>query len=99
MMAALQGRGAITFDNAGVPYMKSLDPKLPTIGKVLRKLGYSPVPADLLDEERTSQKDVILPQRLLAGRGLSHDEASVAQHGLEDALVVDVVIDQKHGLW
>lgn len=28
------------FDNAGVPYMKSLDPKLPTIGKVLRKLGY-----------------------------------------------------------
>lgn len=28
------------FDNAGVPYQKSLDPKLPTIGKVLRKLGY-----------------------------------------------------------
>jgi arylsulfatase A-like enzyme len=28
------------FDNAGVPYMKSLDPKLPTVGKVLRKLGY-----------------------------------------------------------
>ncbi len=28
------------FDNAGVPYMKSLDPKLPTIGKILRKLGY-----------------------------------------------------------
>ncbi len=30
------------FDNAGVPYMKSLDPKLPTIGKILRKLGYYP---------------------------------------------------------
>ena len=28
------------FDNAGVPYMKSLDAKLPTIGKILRKLGY-----------------------------------------------------------
>jgi choline-sulfatase len=28
------------FDNAGVPYMKSLDPKFPTIGKILRKLGY-----------------------------------------------------------
>ncbi|MDP2331503.1 MAG: sulfatase-like hydrolase/transferase [Reyranella sp.] len=28
------------FDNAGVPYMKRLDPKLPTIGKILRKLGY-----------------------------------------------------------
>lgn len=28
------------FDNAGVPYQKSLDPKLPTIGKILRKLGY-----------------------------------------------------------
>lgn len=28
------------FDNAGVPYMKSLDRKLPTIGKILRKLGY-----------------------------------------------------------
>ena len=28
------------FDNAGVPYMKSLDPKLPTIGKILRRLGY-----------------------------------------------------------
>jgi arylsulfatase A-like enzyme len=28
------------FDNAGVPYMKSLDPRLPTIGKILRKLGY-----------------------------------------------------------
>ncbi len=28
------------FDNAGVPYMKSLDPKLPTVGKILRKLGY-----------------------------------------------------------
>lgn len=28
------------FDNAGVPYMKSLDPELPTIGKILRKLGY-----------------------------------------------------------
>src|SRR5262245_20942982 len=28
------------FDNAGAPYMKSLDPKLPTIGKILRKLGY-----------------------------------------------------------
>ena len=30
------------FDNAGVPYMKSLDAKLPTIGKILRKLGYYP---------------------------------------------------------
>lgn len=30
------------FDNAGIPYMKSLDPKLPTIGKILRKLGYYP---------------------------------------------------------
>ncbi len=28
------------FDNAGVPYMKSLDPKLPTVGKILRKMGY-----------------------------------------------------------
>ena len=28
------------FDNAGVPYMKSLDTTLPTIGKILRKLGY-----------------------------------------------------------
>ena len=28
------------FDNAGVPYMKSLDPSLPTIGKILRKMGY-----------------------------------------------------------
>ena len=28
------------FDNAGVPYMKSLDRGLPTIGKILRKLGY-----------------------------------------------------------
>ncbi|MFO1157819.1 MAG: sulfatase-like hydrolase/transferase [Reyranellaceae bacterium] len=28
------------FDNAGVPYMKSLNPELPTIGKILRKLGY-----------------------------------------------------------
>src|SRR5258708_31307660 len=28
------------FDNAGVPYRKSLDAKLPTIGKILRKLGY-----------------------------------------------------------
>lgn len=28
------------FDNAGVPYMKSLDPKLPTIGKILRRMGY-----------------------------------------------------------
>ena len=28
------------FDNAGVPYMKSLASKLPTIGKILRKLGY-----------------------------------------------------------
>jgi arylsulfatase A-like enzyme len=28
------------FDNAGVPYMKSLDAKLPTVGKILRKLGY-----------------------------------------------------------
>ena len=30
------------FDNAGVPYQKSLDPKLPTVGKILRKLGYYP---------------------------------------------------------
>jgi arylsulfatase A-like enzyme len=30
------------FDNAGVPYMKSLDRKLPTVGKILRKLGYYP---------------------------------------------------------
>ena len=30
------------FNNAGVPYMKSLDAKLPTIGKVLRKIGYYP---------------------------------------------------------
>lgn len=30
------------FDNAGVPYMKSLSPKLPTIGKILRRLGYYP---------------------------------------------------------
>ena len=30
------------FDNAGIPYMKSLSPKLPTIGKILRKLGYYP---------------------------------------------------------
>jgi arylsulfatase A-like enzyme len=30
------------FDNAGVPYMKSLDPKLPTIGKILRRIGYYP---------------------------------------------------------
>ena len=28
------------FDNAGVPYMKSLDSRLPTVGKILRKLGY-----------------------------------------------------------
>ncbi len=28
------------FDNAGVPYMKSLDANLPTVGKILRKLGY-----------------------------------------------------------
>lgn len=28
------------FDNAGVPYMKSLSPELPTIGKILRKMGY-----------------------------------------------------------
>ena len=28
------------FDNAGVPYMKSLDPSLPTIGKILRRMGY-----------------------------------------------------------
>src|SRR5512138_3638985 len=28
------------FDNAGVPYMKSLDSRLPTIGKILRRLGY-----------------------------------------------------------
>jgi len=30
------------FDNAGVPYMKSLDAKLPTIGKILRRIGYYP---------------------------------------------------------
>lgn len=30
------------FDNAGVPYMQSLSPELPTIGKVLRKIGYYP---------------------------------------------------------
>jgi arylsulfatase A-like enzyme len=30
------------FDNAGVPYMKSLDPRLPTIGKILRRIGYYP---------------------------------------------------------
>ena len=30
------------FDNAGVPYMKSLDAGLPTVGKVLRTLGYYP---------------------------------------------------------
>jgi arylsulfatase A-like enzyme len=30
------------FDNAGVPYMKSLNAGLPTIGKILRKLGYYP---------------------------------------------------------
>ena len=30
------------FDNAGVPYMQSLSPDLPTIGKVLRKIGYYP---------------------------------------------------------
>jgi arylsulfatase A-like enzyme len=30
------------FDNAGVPYMQSLDAKLPTIGKALRKIGYYP---------------------------------------------------------
>ncbi|WP_421998872.1 sulfatase-like hydrolase/transferase [Reyranella sp.] len=30
------------FDNAGVPYMKSLNAKLPTVGKVLRKIGYYP---------------------------------------------------------
>ena len=30
------------FDNAGVPYMQSLDAKLPTVGKVLRKIGYYP---------------------------------------------------------
>ncbi len=30
------------FDNAGIPYMKSLNPKLPTIGKILRKIGYYP---------------------------------------------------------
>jgi arylsulfatase A-like enzyme len=30
------------FDNAGVPYMKSLDRGLPTIGKILRRLGYYP---------------------------------------------------------
>lgn len=30
------------FDNAGIPYMKSLSPSLPTIGKILRKIGYYP---------------------------------------------------------
>ncbi|HEY7805462.1 MAG TPA: sulfatase-like hydrolase/transferase [Orrella sp.] len=30
------------FDNAGVPYMQSLNAKLPTIGKALRKIGYYP---------------------------------------------------------
>lgn len=30
------------FDNAGVPYMQSLDPSLPTIGKALGKIGYYP---------------------------------------------------------
>jgi arylsulfatase A-like enzyme len=30
------------FDNAGVPYMKSLNSNLPTIGKILRKIGYYP---------------------------------------------------------
>ncbi len=30
------------FDNAGVPYMKSLDARLPTVGKLLRTLGYYP---------------------------------------------------------
>jgi arylsulfatase A-like enzyme len=30
------------FDNAGVPYMKSLNPELPTIGKALSQLGYYP---------------------------------------------------------
>jgi len=28
------------FDNAGLPYLKSLDARLPTIGKILRKMGY-----------------------------------------------------------
>lgn len=30
------------FDNAGVPYMKSLSPSIPTVGKMLRKIGYYP---------------------------------------------------------
>ena len=30
------------FDNAGIPYMKSLSPTLPTVGKILRKIGYYP---------------------------------------------------------
>ncbi len=30
------------FDNAGVPYMQSLNPKIPTVGKLLRKMGYYP---------------------------------------------------------
>ncbi|MCA0303301.1 MAG: sulfatase-like hydrolase/transferase [Proteobacteria bacterium] len=30
------------FDNAGVPYMKSLDARLPTVGKILSTLGYYP---------------------------------------------------------
>ena len=30
------------FDNAGIPYMKSLNPTLPTVGKILRKIGYYP---------------------------------------------------------
>jgi type I restriction enzyme R subunit len=65
---------------------------------LLRKLGYAEVPADLLDEERTSQKDVILPQRLLAALhrlnpGLAPAEAAQAlkalthhpSHSLADA--------------
>lgn len=30
------------FDNAGVPYMQSLSPQIPTVGKFLRKIGYYP---------------------------------------------------------
>ena len=49
------------FDNAGVPYMQSLDPSLPTIGKVLRKIGYYPaykgkfhLNTDMADENHPS---------------------------------------------
>ncbi len=49
------------FDNAGVPYMQSLNPALPTIGKVLRKIGYYPaykgkfhLNTDMADENHPS---------------------------------------------